>query len=432
MKRMLQQEAQRLAYISLGALFLGWLSNHMAAVLLGFLLLYGLLHCYQLGRLVTWLHRDGTADVPEARGLWGDIFQRIYQLRRDEERARQNLVGIIERARASVSALHEAVVLIDSHGNLEWWNPAAETLLGLKMQTDKGQAVTNFVRDPAFIEFFEQGRQSDSLQLPSALHEGQFLQFSLTRFGRNDRLMIVRDISRLQALEVMRRDFVANVSHELRTPLTVLTGYLETLHDQSDLLPPRLQRALTQMTEQSRRMTALVQDLLLLSRLEGDSQKQPAQAVDVPALLAQLANEARVLAQQKQQHISLECPEKGSLLGHAEELRSAFTNLVSNALRYTPAGGHIQLRWQRHEQGACFSVQDDGIGIEAVHLPRLTERFYRVDAARSSASGGTGLGLAIVKHVLLEHEARLEIQSQPGQGSIFRCIFPPQRLQSAE
>lgn len=417
-----REVARLLYFLSAAALVAAW-SGHPGWAFTVFLLVYIVLQLRQLERLQHWL-RNPDDDPPEAGGVWGQIFDSIYAVRRDERRAQANLLAIIERARASVAALKEAVVMVDTHGNLEWWNPAAENLLGLKSPIDMGQPITNLIRDPAFIRFFEFGPYEEALQLPSFVHASRQLQFKITRFGRNDKLMIVTDVTRLHNLEQMRKDFVANVSHELRTPLTVLTGYLETLLAQADEIEPRWRRALQQMDAQAGRMTNLVNDLLLLSRLENEAREQEYTAVNVPVLLSQLRNEAVAFGLEKHQHIELECDDALRLLGREDDLRSAFSNLVTNAVKYTQPQGTIRLRWWADEKQVYFSVQDNGIGIDARHIPRLTERFYRADAARSTATGGTGLGLAIVKHVLLEHQARLDIQSTLGKGSTFTCVFP--------
>lgn len=428
----MKQEATRLLYFLILFGLAGAVVGHAGWALAAGLLAYTLLHLRQLDRLYHWLKDTPEEEAPEATGVWGDIFQSIYQLRRDEFRARASLLGIIERARASVSALKEAVVLVDGHGNLEWWNLAAEKILGLQSPVDSGQPVTNLVRDPLFIRYFEQGPYDEALELPSAVNPGRQLKFSITKFGSNDRLMIVSDITRLHNLEEMRKDFVANVSHELRTPLTVLTGYLETLLTHSEGISPRWLRALQQMDTQAARMTNLVNDLLMLSRLENDSMHQEHKIVNVPALLAQIRNEAITYGMEKQQTITLECDDSLRLIGLEEELRSTFSNLVTNAVKYTPAHGQIHLRWwsatHNGKTHAFFSVQDNGIGIDAKHIPRLTERFYRADAARTTATGGTGLGLAIVKHVLLQHKAHLDIVSTPGKGSTFTCVFPQELI----
>lgn len=423
MSETLKGEATRLLSYLLVAVLLGWLAGHPGwAVAIAFLA-YIVPHLRQLDRLQHWL-REQPEDVPEASGAWGDVFQRIYQLQRDENRAQASLLGIIERARSSVAALREAVVLIDGEGNLEWWNPAAEALLGLQSPADLGQPVTNLIREPAFARFCEQGSSEEPLLLTSSVTPGVQLQFSVTRFGGNDRLLIVTDVTRLQNLEQMRKDFVANISHELRTPLTVLSGYLETLQSLEQDLDPRWQRALEQMGAQAARMNNLVNDLLLLSRLENESARQPFRPVDVPALLAQLQADATSYGRGRHQSLTLDCDAALKIMGREDDLKSAFANLVTNAVKYTQPYGSIHLRWWADDRNVYFSVRDNGIGIEARHIPRLTERFYRTDVARSSATGGTGLGLAIVKHVLLEHEGRLDIHSVLGKGSTFTCVFP--------
>ncbi len=387
------------------------------------LLVFVVFHLRSLHRLHHWLKMHPADSPPDAlSGIWEDIADTVYRLRRNEDAARANLLGIIARARTSISALEEAVVMVDSQGALEWWNPAAERLLGFK-PVDTGKPVVNLIRDPAFIRQYLQPTP-EGLQLPSWVHPGRFLQFELTRFGHNDRLLIAYDITRLRQLEQMRTDFVANVSHELRTPLTVLSGYLETLAENPDEMPPRWGRALKQMQQQSTRMTNLVNDLLLLSRLESDSHKAEAKTVLMPPLLEQLRSEALAYDPDKQHRILVQSDSNANLIGHEADLRSAFSNLVTNAVKYTPPRGEIVIGWREDERNRYFSVKDSGIGIEARHIPRLTERFYRVDAARSSATGGTGLGLAIVKHVLLQHGATLNIESAPGKGSTFSCVFP--------
>lgn len=402
---------------------IGFLIGHVALSLLVVMSWFLFRNLRQLERLRVWL-KDPNQDVPESEGTWDSVLKGIYQLRRDEWRARENLLGIIERARTSVSALEEAVTLIDNQGNLEWWNPAAQELLGLRVR-DRGQPVVNLIRAPSFIRFFEGGQYEEGLRLPSQRHPGRHLQFEITRFGGNDRLMIVYDITRLHNLEQMRKDFVANVSHELRTPLTVLSGYLETLIDQGDELGPRWARALSQMEQQATRMNNLVNDLLLLSRLESQPDDREPQIVDVARMLRQIRQDAEALGQPKGHVVTLELEPELCLLGMEADLRSAFSNLVTNAVKYTPTQGLIHIRWWSDSNGAYLRVSDNGIGIDPVHLPRLTERFYRADAARSSATGGTGLGLAIVKHVLMQHKATLDIRSDLGKGSRFTCVFPP-------
>lgn len=378
----------------------------------------------QLLRLTAWLRRaDPDQAPPDSHGLWGEIFDNLYQLQRRDQRLRDQLQSVIDRVQGSTAALKEAVLMLDRDGNLEWWNPAAERLLGLKKPQDTGHPVTNLVRHPAFKEYFERDQHDEPLELTSPINERLWLQFNITRYGNAEHLLVVRDITRLHLLEQMRKDFVANVSHELRTPLTVIAGYLETILENRDQLSPRWSRALLQMNQQAERMQHLLNDLLLLAQLEATTPLATAQPVAVATLLETIASDARALSGEQAHRISLDADPSLLLKGSEHELRSAFSNLVFNAVKYTPAGGEIRIRWWASERGAHLSVADSGIGIEAKHLPRLTERFYRVDSSRASNTGGTGLGLAIVKHVLLRHHGRLTIESTPGSGSTFTCHF---------
>jgi len=318
--------------------------------------------------------------------------------------------------------------MLDSDGNLEWWNRAAETLLGLKTPQDSGQPVTNLVRHPRFKEYFEQNNYLEPLEIPSPINDRLRVQLLITRYGNNEHLMLVRDVTRIHQLEQMRKDFVANVSHELRTPLTVICGYLETLLDNVKEVNPRWVRALQQMHQQGGRMQTLLNDLLLLAKLEATDYPSDNHPVVVSTVLQTIKSDAQALSGQNNQRITLEVDSDAQLKGSETELRSAFSNLVFNAVKYTPAEGTIRIRWWDDEQGAHLSVQDSGPGIEPKHLPRLTERFYRVDSSRASNTGGTGLGLAIVKHVLLRHRGTLDISSVVGKGSTFTCHFAPAQV----
>ena len=383
----------------------------------------------QLLRLHKWLKEHKPDEPPpDGYGLWGEVFDSIYHLQRRNERARGRLQAVIDRVQESTAALKDAVIMLDSHGNLEWWNIAAETLLGLKTPQDSGQAITNLIRDPRFIEYFERSNYLEPLELPSPVSNRRRLQFHITQYGNREHLMLVRDVTRLHQLEQMRKDFVANVSHELRTPLTVIAGYLETLLDNVEEVNPRWLRALQQMQQQGGRMQNLLNDLLLLAKLEATDYPSDNQPVAVDLLLLSIKNDAQALSAERQHRITLEADPHLKLKGSEAELRSAFSNLVFNAVKYTPDEGTIHIRWWSDASGAHLSVQDTGLGIEAKHLPRLTERFYRVDSSRASNTGGTGLGLAIVKHVLLRHRARLEIASTLGKGSTFTCHFPSAQM----
>ncbi|KIU51892.1 phosphate regulon sensor histidine kinase PhoR [Pseudomonas putida] len=380
----------------------------------------------QLLRLHDWLRQHKPDEAPpDGYGLWGEVFDSIYHLQRRDQRVRGRLQAVIDRVQESTAALKDAVIMLDSDGNLEWWNRAAETLLGLKTPQDSGQPVTNLVRHPRFKEYFEQENYLEPLEIPSPISDRLRIQLHITRYGNNEHLMLVRDVTRIHQLEQMRKDFVANVSHELRTPLTVIAGYLETLLDNVEEVNPRWVRALTQMQQQGVRMQTLLNDLLLLAKLEATDYPSDNQPVAIDSLLQSIKGDAQALSGQRNQRITLDAEPGVRLKGSEAELRSAFSNLVFNAVKYTQDEGQIRIRWWADAQGAHLSVQDSGIGIDPKHLPRLTERFYRVDSSRNSTTGGTGLGLAIVKHVLLRHRGRLEISSVPGHGSTFTCHFAP-------
>jgi len=423
------------AAVVIGGL-LGLLFGHAGWFVAATLVLYLAWLVTQLVRLYRWLNapdEDGQLpEPPESFGLWGEIFDSIYRLRKRARGAREELQSIIDRARASVAALEEAVVVVGRNGLLEWWNPAAERLLGLRSPQDRNQPLVNIVRDPRFKQYIDSSDYAQPLEIPSPVSDSVHLLLQVTVFGAGDRLLIGRDITRLHQLEVMRRDFVANVSHELKTPLTVIKGYLETLSQVTGDGSPRQARALAQMTQQAERMDRLVNDLLLLSRLESTQPDTGRQAVALRAMLENIRSDALAAHPEKGHTINLRMSDDDArLLGNDIELQSAFSNIVVNAARYSEPNGDIDIHWWADEKGAHLAIRDSGIGIEAHHLPRLTERFYRTDTGRSIAEGGTGLGLAIVKHVLKRHDAWLEIHSEPGKGSTFTCHFPRERIANA-
>ena len=382
----------------------------------------------QLFELYSWLTQKEHTEPPDSSGLWGDLYTHLEHLFRKERRAREELAGIIQRAQSSVNALEDAVLLIDRHGRLEYFNHTAEQFLGFRQTQDMNQVLTNLIRDPRLYQYLQQRHFREPLELASPKDDNRILQYRVTEFGIGDRLILVRDVTRLHKLEQMRKDFVANVSHELKTPLTVLKGYLETLLGSVPDDQTRLRRALSQMNQQSSRMEALVHDLLMLSRLENSQPEDAQQAVALHGLLQRMRDDAESLSGEKQQQISVEVPMEARLIGSPAELESAFGNLISNAVKYSPAKSEIRIRYWQDERGAHFSVSDNGYGIDPTHIPRLTERFYRPDSSRHSETGGTGLGLAIVKHIMIRHQGRLEIKSEIGKGSTFTCHFPTTRL----
>jgi two-component system phosphate regulon sensor histidine kinase PhoR len=343
----------------------------------------------------------------------------------DHGRARR-LAAELNDLRTAACALRDALVLLDPDGRVRWCNPAAQRLLGVAWPRDRGHPVAGLFGEGE-VGTWLRTAQGDADDVASPMDAAVRLELNLIPYGKHRRLLIARDISRVTKLEQVRRDFVANVSHELRTPLTVIHGYLELL-DPEDV--PALAPVLHEMRTQSQRMRQIVEDLLELSRLEMQ-QHIPEERVEMAPLLESLQREAEALSHGKHQ-VAVEDEGHVDLLGSPKDLHSAFSNLVSNAVRYTPEGGSITIRWRRTPTGAEYSVTDTGYGIPADHLSRLTERFYRVSSSRSRATGGTGLGLSIVKHVLNLHDAQLRIESEPGEGSTFTCVFDRSRLLESE
>lgn len=430
-----QSAFKRLSFIFLGLLFAGWLIGEVALVLLAGLLVYLIYHLLQLRRLYNWLQHQNPAEPtppPESRGIWAYVFDGIYLLQRRERDALNELRSIIDKAQESTAALEIGVVMINASNALVWWNPAASRLLGLQNPKDRKQAVTNLIRDPKFVEYFGKANFGTPLKLGSHVNSAVMLEYQITGFGEGERLMLVRDISQLHRLETMRRDFIGNVSHELRTPITVISGYLETMLDDRDSLPERWIRPLEQMSQQSQRMENIIRDLLTLSRLETRPSSDQQTAVHIRSLMLDIKHDAERVFAEKKQKFKLDSAKDIYLQGSQVELYSAISNLVLNAAKYTQDAGEIKLSAIVHNEGLTISVSDNGPGIASHHIPRLTERFYRLDESRSTDTGGTGLGLAIVKHVVARHGGRLDITSEVGKGSCFTCHFPADRLRSAE
>ncbi len=388
---------------------------------------YLVTHIYWLHKLHRWLKKPKLSTLPNGAGVWEDIFADLYQQQRRHDRSRAQLAAALDRFREAASALPDSVVLLDNKDHIEWCNPPAESQLGLTLPQDTGQPINYLLRETAFIEYLQNQDYSEPVKLQSWRNAEIILEIKLVPFGANQKLLICRDISQLEKIDAMRRDFIANVSHELRTPLTVVGGFLETLSDTKGAVSKSNRKYFTMMLEQTTRMRNLVEDLLTLSQLESSQAISQETEINVSTLLNSVMNEAQSLSN-GHHHITLNADPKLAVTGSEEELHSAFGNLVSNAIRYTPEGGEITMSWQLREQEAVFSVKDSGIGIEQQHIARLTERFYRIDRSRSRETGGTGLGLSIVKHILLRHQARLEIDSEAGQGSTFSVVFPKARV----
>ncbi|MBA0014240.1 MAG: phosphate regulon sensor histidine kinase PhoR [Nitrosospira sp.] len=391
-----------------------------------------LLYIHHLRHLVTldeWLKTSApaTSTLPNATGAWGDVFTRLSRLMHSQSRSQEKLSAALERLQHATSAMPEGVAILDESDHIEWCNPVAEQHFSLDFNRDAGQPITHLVRQNQFAEYLVTRNYSEPLIVRQSRQQELTLSLQLIPYGNKQKLLISRDITLLERVETMRRDFVANVSHELRTPLTVIGGFLETLSEEDQTGSKIGKRALTLMTDQTIRMQRLVEDLLALSRLENAQNPVQEGNVNIVEMLRELYHAAQSLSAGRH-HVNLKLDTDAQLRGSADELHSAFSNLISNAIRYTADGGEILLNWRIDDGQGLFLVQDSGIGIESEHLPRLTERFYRVDRSRSRETGGTGLGLAIVKHVLSRHQANLEIVSEPGKGSRFIVRFPENRL----
>ena len=397
-----------------------------------FLLCLGLLgllifHLRQLQRLNHWLANPQVRAVPEGSGVWEDTFVALYHLARRQSVSQQQLSKALARFQRAGDAMPDGVVMLDANDQIEWLNPIAADQFGLNPVTDIGNPITYLLRQSQFNEYITAHNYGEPLIMKSTRSPDATLAIQLVPFGEELKLLISRDITRFEQVETMRRDFIANVSHELRTPLTVVGGFLETFADMEHINPVDFRRYSDLMQQQTERMRMLVEDLLTLSRLESPQNRLQESEVDVPALVQSLYQEAQSLSGGRH-HIELISTAQQWVKGNPDELRSALGNLVSNAVRYTPKEGHISLYWEARAGEVFFRVRDTGDGIEAHHIPRLTERFYRVDRGRSRETGGTGLGLAIVKHVVTRHQARLMIDSQVGKGSCFAVCFPSSRL----
>ncbi len=342
------------------------------------------------------------------------------------QKRKRKLRHLLSGFHKSTQALPDATIVFNDRGQVEWGNIVARQVIGLERKRDRGRMINELISTPRFQDYYAAADYQHPLHMASPVNDSIRLEVRIVPYGKAKFLLQARDVTRLAQLETVRKDFVANVSHEMRTPLTVIHGYLESMGESGDTGLDAWQNAIHQMRQQTGRMQRIVGDLLLLSRLEGSEQTGGQERVDVPGILAAIKDEALTLSR-GQHRITANIDENLKLQGCASDLESAFSNLVFNAVRYTPAQGSIHLRWWASKRGPSFLVKDTGIGIEPEHIPRLAERFYRVDVGRSRQSGGTGLGLAIVKHVLTRHDAQLKIESEPWKGSSFRCIFPESR-----
>ena len=373
-----------------------------------------------------WLRNRNRRDPPDAGGLWGDLVSQVSRLHRRKQFHKKRLLSLFRELRRSTASMPDGVVALNSANEIVWFNRKAAELLGLKRKTDFGIQIAGLLRVPEFSRYLAKGDYSASLRVPPRVGDATTLEFQGVPYGEGQVFLLVRDVTRQSQLETMRKDFVANASHELRSPLTVISGYLETLA-LDDTLPDDLRGPIGEMRRQSERMTTIISDLLELSRLEATDEQVFGTPIDVVGLLTLLRKD--LSARDAKAHaVELRIESPDGLMGDQGLIHSAFWNLVDNAAKYTPPGGTITLRWWTDDDGGHFAVTDTGPGIAVEHLPRLTERFYRVDPGRARDKGGSGLGLAIVRHVLQKHGGELKIESVEGRGSTFSCHFAPLRL----
>jgi two-component system phosphate regulon sensor histidine kinase PhoR len=416
----------RLAGILLLGLCVGLLIGPVWAWILTAACLYLAWQLLNLYRLDRWLRLRSQIDPPNIGGIWGDIMGQVVRLHRRKQYHKQRLVQLYRELRQSTAALPDGVIILSKQHEIVWFNRQAARLLGLKRPIDVGLRIDNLIRSPEFAHYLH----SDDFALPLIIRPPvqleSYLSLQIVPYGGGQSLLLARDVTRQMRLEAMRKDFVANASHELRTPLTVISGYLDTMADD-----PSVDQAwsgpIRDMRTQAQRMNAIIADLLELSRLESTDGEAPRDPIDVPRMLERMHRDA-LARTERPRHVLLELETSDGLFGSPHEIESAFTNVLVNALKYTGPDGTVRMRWWSDEDGAYFSVIDSGIGIPAEHIPRLTERFYRVDAGRSRGQGGSGLGLAIVKHALQRHGGWLGVESIEGKGSTFTCYFPQLRI----
>jgi two-component system phosphate regulon sensor histidine kinase PhoR len=412
-------------YLVLVALLGYYLQAMMSSLLVGVSSLL-VIHYWRLYRLNYWLWHSKKLSPPHSLGIWAHVYQGIYNTNLKNRNKRKALGDVIRRFRQGSEALPDAVVVVDVRGEISWCNRLARIELGLRWPQDVGRSIASCLDAPSFTQYFIEHNFEQPIEITSPINPNKVLELRVVSYGEDQWMLLIRDVTRLNQMEKMRKDFVANVSHELKTPLTVINGYLEMLPDIGDIPPALLTKALSEMRSQSLRMQSLVEELLVLSRIEASIELAFEKLVNVSELLWHIQLETEALNKDRKHKIFFDISPILYVYGIESELRSAFSNLIFNAIHYTPAQGVIEVKWYLEGDQAKFSVKDNGDGIAGEHIDRLTERFYRVDQARSRKTGGSGLGLAIVKHVLSHHNSILVIESSVGNGAEFSCRFSPE------
>lgn len=390
-------------------------------------LIYLFRHLFFINRLLHWLRGGKSGDLPQADGIWEEVFYLVFRVRRRNKRRKKQLLRMLDRFRTATAALPDATVVLGPRNEIDWFNDSASRFLGLR-RPDVGQQIANLVRNTRFVTYLSDVNAGPTISIPSPIDDTRELEVRVVPYGDEDfRLMVARDVTELKLAERVRSDFIANVSHELRTPITVMRGYIEALCDSDSALPERERMIFRRVEEQTNRMHELIESLLALTRLQSGLQRSTPETIDVAELLEGICQEAEVLFGFNPK-LSTAIDAAWGVLGDGNELRSAFSNLVINAMKYTPEEGAVTVTWSGDENGARLEVSDTGPGIAPEHLPRLTERFYRVEVPGVRSRSGSGLGLAIAKHVLNRHDATLQVESVVGKGSRFICCFPGKRL----
>lgn len=403
----------------------GIVSEHFLLCIIAGLLIFIWWQYKEFSKILLWLQKRKEDNGPSQTGIVDETCREIDYLRGRNKSRKQKLSGYLKRFQEATGALPDGVIVLGAQGEIEWANEKAREYIGVHWPKDSGLRLPNLVRYPRLIQYLnsDESELDKGLQITSPINNKLKLEVRITAYGDTQKLLVARDVTAVSRMNQMRRDFIANASHELRTPLTVISGYLESFVD-DEACPQEWLSYMKQMRSQTGRMQRLIEDLMQLSGLEADSGQSEKEIISIPDMLTGIVNEARSLSGFMSHKITLEADQNLYLKANQREIYSVFSNLVFNAVQYTPEHGNIDVRWHEDDKGAHFSVRDNGLGIAAKHIPRLTERFYRIDAGRSREKGGTGLGLAIVKHALARYDASLFIESELNKGSLFRCDLP--------